>query len=135
MLPASQPHHTSRTCTALGEFVAVHIAKVVKTVFPDRFRQNTMTSNPFCPTTSLCAAGKGGQQRLALPETPDKDVLDMDKLNTLRALMKTHDMKSNDVAELLCVEVQTVQAWLSVGQTRPIPDRQLQLLKRLLKAQ
>jgi DNA-binding transcriptional regulator YiaG len=59
----------------------------------------------------------------------------MDKLNTLRALMKTHDMKSNDVAELLCVEVQTVQAWLSVGQTRPIPDRQLQLLKRLLKAQ
>jgi hypothetical protein len=135
MLPASQPHHTSSTCTALGEFVAVHIAKVVKTVFPDRFRQNTMTSNPFCPTTSLCAAGKGGQQRLALPETPDKDVLGMDKLNTLRALMKHNGINSQDIAALLCIQLQTVQAWLSVGQTRPIPDRQLELLKRLLKTQ
>ena len=45
--------------------------------------------------------------------------------------MEQHHLTSEDVAELLCVELITVQAWLSVGQTRPIPDRQLKLLKRL----
>jgi len=135
MLPASQPHDASRTCTALDDLVAVNIARVVKTVFPERFRQKTMISNPFCPTASLCAALKGGQNRLVLPDTPDKDVLNMDKLKTLRALMKHNDINSQDIAALLCIKLQTVQAWLSVGQTRPIPDRQLQLLKRLLKAQ
>ena len=57
----------------------------------------------------------------------------MDKRKALRALMKRHALTSQDVAELLCVEQITVQAWLSVGQTRPIPDRQLTLLKRLIK--
>ena len=45
--------------------------------------------------------------------------------------MKRHNLTSQDVADLLCLELITVQAWLSVGQTRPIPDRQLTLLKRL----
>jgi hypothetical protein len=57
----------------------------------------------------------------------------VDKLKALRALMDQHHLKSQDVAELLCVELITVQAWLSVGQTRPIPDRQLKLLKRLVE--
>ena len=58
----------------------------------------------------------------------------MDKLKALRALMKRHDLSSRDVADLLCLELITVQAWLSVGQTRAIPDRQLTLLKRLAKS-
>jgi hypothetical protein len=58
----------------------------------------------------------------------------VENLETLKALMKRHDLSSRDVADLLCVELITVQAWLSVGQTRAIPDRQLKLLKRLAKS-
>jgi len=58
----------------------------------------------------------------------------VDKLKVLRRLMKQHSLKAQDVAELLCVELSTVQAWLSVGQTRPIPDRQLRLLQRLIQS-
>jgi transcriptional regulator with XRE-family HTH domain len=56
----------------------------------------------------------------------------VDNLETLRALMKRHNLTTQDVADLLCVKLNTVESWLSVGQTRPVTDRQLTLLKRLI---
>lgn len=50
----------------------------------------------------------------------------------LKRLMARHGLDAEGVADLLCVKVSTVHAWLSVGQTRPIPDRQLALLRRLV---
>ena len=47
--------------------------------------------------------------------------------------MKRHNLTTQDVADLLCVKLNTVESWLSVGQTRPIKDRQLTLLKRLIQ--
>ena len=47
--------------------------------------------------------------------------------------MDRHGLTTADVADLLLIEVNTVHAWLSVGQTRPIPDRQFKMLKRLVK--
>ena len=46
--------------------------------------------------------------------------------------MKRHNLTTQDVADLLCVKLNTVESWLSVGQTRPVTDRQLTLLKRLI---
>ena len=47
--------------------------------------------------------------------------------------MKRHNLTTQDVADLLVVRVNTVESWLSIGQTRPITDRQLTLLKRLIQ--
>ena len=47
--------------------------------------------------------------------------------------MKRHNLTTEDVAEILLIEKNTVESWLSVGQTRPITDRQLKLLKRLVE--
>ena len=57
----------------------------------------------------------------------------MNNLEALRTLMKRHKLTNQDVADLLCVKLNTVESWLSVGQTRPITDRQLTLLKRLIQ--
>ncbi len=51
------------------------------------------------------------------------------KIKRLRALMKAHSLSAADVGKILNREAKTIQAWLSVGQTRPIPDSELLLLK------
>ncbi len=43
--------------------------------------------------------------------------------------MKAHSLSAADVGKILNREAKTIQAWLSVGQTRPIPDSELRLLK------
>ncbi len=43
--------------------------------------------------------------------------------------MKAHSLSAADVGKILNRETKTVLSWLSVGQTRPIPDSELRLLK------
>ena len=57
----------------------------------------------------------------------------MKNIKKLKALMNKYELQAEDVAKTLDVKLQTVQAWLSVGQTAPIPDTKLRLLELLLK--
>jgi DNA-binding transcriptional regulator YiaG len=55
------------------------------------------------------------------------------KLKELRNLKKSKNLALRDIADCLDTKISTVKAWFSVGQTRPIPDAKLRLLRLVQK--
>lgn len=55
------------------------------------------------------------------------------KLKQLQTLRKEKNLSLRDIAAFLGAEISTVKAWFSVGQTRPIPDAKLRLLRHCPK--
>jgi len=61
----------------------------------------------------------------------------MSKLSELQAIQAgliennnwSHGQANEEIARLLVRKVNTIESWLSVNQTRPIPDDALKLLK------
>ena len=49
-------------------------------------------------------------------------------MNELRKLMTENNLTSADVVRITGRKKNTVEAWLSVGQTRPIPKHMMKLL-------
>jgi len=57
----------------------------------------------------------------------------MTKTTKLRALRDKHTLSALQIAELLGVLDQTVRIWLSLDESREIPDTKLALLELLIK--
>ena len=54
-------------------------------------------------------------------------------MSELRKLMNDNKLTTADVARMVDRKKCTVEGWLSVGQTRPIPSHMMALLKLKLK--
>lgn len=50
-------------------------------------------------------------------------------MTELRKLMTEHNLTTSDVAKIVGRQKCTIEGWLSVGQTRPMPKHMLALLK------
>lgn len=55
-------------------------------------------------------------------------------MQELKQIMIDYELTTDDVAKMLERKKNTVESWLSVGQSRPIPKDALKLLKLQLTA-
>ena len=67
------------------------------------------------------------------PEPSNRQEKTTGSATDLIGIMNEYNLSTSDVARLLGRKKNTIESWLSVGQTRPIPSHMMMILKLKLK--